>query len=48
MCMFNVLTQEGWVDISHAVMSVVHPYVAPLVAVYFITFHMVMVGVSNL
>lgn len=46
MCMFNLLTQEAWVDISHGVMQVVHPYVAPLVAVYFIVFHMVMVGVS--
>ena len=47
MCLFIVLTQEGWVDIMHETMAAVHENLAPLVALLFIFQHMYMTWVSS-
>ncbi len=48
MCLFNILTQEGWVDIMHETMEATGETVAPFVAMLFILYHMFMIGVSGL
>nr|XP_039260022.1 sodium leak channel non-selective protein-like isoform X1 [Styela clava] len=39
MSMFQILTQEGWVDVMQATMFSVSPEVRALVAIYFIFYH---------
>lgn len=47
MCLFQILTQEGWVDIMDATMAAVGERAAPLVAALLVTYHMFMYGVSK-
>ena len=47
MCLFQILTQEGWVEVMDATMFAVGQQLAPLVAGLFVTIHMFMYGVSK-
>lgn len=38
--MFQILTQEAWVDVMDETMLRTHETMAPLVAVYFILYHL--------
>jgi len=40
MSMFQIFTQEAWVDVMDETMLRTHETVAPLVAVYFILYHL--------
>lgn len=40
MSMFQILTQEAWVDVMDETMLRTHETMAPLVAVYFILYHL--------
>ncbi|XP_014674294.1 PREDICTED: sodium leak channel non-selective protein-like [Priapulus caudatus] len=40
MSMFQILTQEGWIDIMIEAMTKIGEGVAPVVAIYFIVYHM--------
>lgn len=46
MCLFQILTQEGWVDVMDETMKAVGETIAPFVALLFVIFHMSMYGVS--
>ena len=46
MCLFNILTQEGWVEVMHDTMAAVNEHLAPLVALLFIIEHNYMTWVS--
>jgi hypothetical protein len=45
MTMFQILTQKGWVDIMHLTMRQSTNF-RPLVAIYFITYHLFVTLVS--
>ena len=40
MSMFQILTQEAWVEVMDETMLRTHESIAPVVAVYFITYHL--------
>lgn len=40
MSMFQILTQEAWVEVMDETMIRTHESIAPLVAVYFILYHL--------
>lgn len=40
MSMFQILTQEAWVEVMDETMVRTHESIAPLVAVYFILYHL--------
>lgn len=40
MSMFQILTQEAWVDVMDETMLRTHETMAPFVAVYFILYHL--------
>lgn len=40
MSMFQILTQEAWVEVMDETMLRTRPTLAPLVAVYFILYHL--------
>lgn len=41
MSMFQILTQEGWIDVMHETMvAVTFPAARPFVCVYFILYHL--------
>lgn len=40
MSMFQILTQEGWVDVMDQTLNAVGHMWAPLVAIYFILYHL--------
>lgn len=40
MSMFQILTQEAWVDVMDETMLRTHETMAPLVAMYFILYHL--------
>lgn len=40
MSMFQILTQEAWVDVMDETMLRTHETMGPLVAVYFILYHL--------
>ena len=46
MCMFQILTQEGWVDVMNDTLAAVGETAAPFVASLFCLYHMFMIGVS--
>ena len=46
MAMFQILTQEGWIEVMHDTMGYVDPYCYWLVAAYFITYHLFATVVS--
>lgn len=48
MSMFQILTQEGWVDVMDEAMWRSVPAVVPFVAVYFIVYHLFVTLVSGL
>lgn len=45
--MFQILTQEAWVEVMDETMVRTHETMAPLVAVYFILYHLFVTLVSN-
>lgn len=40
MSMFQILTQEGWVDVMDQTLNAVGHMWAPVVAIYFILYHL--------
>lgn len=48
MCLFVLLTQEGWVEVVQDTLVAVGDNLAPFVAVLFVVYHMFMYGVSTL
>lgn len=48
MSMFQILTQEGWVDVMDQTLVAVGHMWAPVVAIYFILYHLFATLVSNL
>ncbi|CAG0914974.1 unnamed protein product [Notodromas monacha] len=40
MSMFQILTQEGWIDVMNETMLKTSPTIAPVVAIYFICYHL--------
>lgn len=40
MCMFQILIQEGWVEVMDETMRHTSENIAPVVAVYFILYHL--------
>jgi len=40
MSMFQILTQEAWVDVMDETMLRTHKTLVPLVAIYFILYHL--------
>lgn len=40
MSMFQILTQEGWIEIMDETMHRTSETIAPLVAIYFILYHL--------
>lgn len=40
MSMFQILTQEGWVDVMDQTLNAVGTMWAPVVAIYFILYHL--------
>lgn len=46
MSMFQILTQEGWIEIMIEAMTRIGEGVAPMVAIYFIVYHMFITLVS--
>jgi hypothetical protein len=46
MSMFQVLTQEGWVEVHTDLMDNVHIFFQIIVAIYFYFFHFAVNGVS--
>ena len=47
MSMFQILTQKGWNEVMHLTMFETGVRVAPLVAIYFIFYHLFVTLVSN-
>lgn len=47
MSMFQILTQKGWLDIMHSTMTQSQSFY-PLVAVYFISYHLFVTLVRHL
>ena len=50
MCLFNILTQEGWVEIVHLTMESVNIYsgsevLSGMVSILFVIYHMLMIGI---
>lgn len=48
MSMFQILTQEAWVEVMDETMHRTPEAIAPIVAVYFILYHLFVTLVSNL
>lgn len=48
MSMFQILTQEGWVDVMDQTLVAVGHMWAPVVAIYFILYHLFATLVRNL
>jgi len=48
MSMFQIQTQKGWIDVMHITMWETGEKIAPLVAIYFIFYHLFTTLVSNL
>lgn len=48
MSMFQILTQEAWVDVMDETMLRTHETMAPFVAVYFILYHLFVTLVISL
>lgn len=48
MSMFQILTQEAWVEVMDETMLRTRPTLAPLVAVYFILYHLFVTLVKNI
>ena len=46
MCLFQILTQEGWVEVMDDTMKAVGENLAPFVALLFVVYNMFMYGVS--
>ena len=46
MSMFQILTQEGWIDVMDQTMARTRPIVAPIVAIYFVSYHLFVTLVS--
>ena len=40
MSMFQILTQEGWVEVMNETMLRVSPAIGPVIAIYFIAYHL--------
>lgn len=47
MSMFQILTQEGWIDVMDQTLVAVGHMWAPVVAIYFILYHLFATLVSN-
>lgn len=47
MSMFQILTQEGWVDVMDQTLNAVGHMWAPVVAIYFILYHLFATLVSS-
>ena len=47
MCLFQILSQEGWVDMMNDTLDAVGPTASPFVASLFLVYHMFMIGVST-
>lgn len=47
MSMFQILTQKGWIEVMHVTMYETGEKVAPLVAIYFICYHLFVTLVST-
>lgn len=47
MSMFQIQTQKGWIDVMHITMWVTGEKIAPLVAIYFIFYHLFTTLVSR-
>lgn len=48
MSMFQILTQEAWVEVMDETMVRTSQTLTPLVAVYFISYHLFVTLVSNM
>ena len=47
MCLFVILTSEGWVEVVEDTLMHVSNELAPFVALLFVVYHMFMYGVSK-
>lgn len=47
MSMFQIQTQKSWIDVMHTTMWTVGERIAPLVAIYFIFYHLFTTLVSS-